>query len=310
MRCPNCQKLILNNLKTCPYCGKDIATSNSNVHDMFETSPSPMSAMPSAAGIPPAEHHEAVQTEVKKRRWQRWVFYALVVLIVLGAVGLIVKMNNDNTKLLLAVSETQKELNSKRSELDAKTTEATVASENLKKVQAQLDQQASQYKTEIEGQATAVKDLEQCRIELTASDANIYNLILELGSGITTVDLTRIPVADANLGSGVDTDKDGLSDEAETAVGTDPSKEDTDGDTFKDKEELLGGFNPAKAGERLPIDNGYANQQKGKIVIAVDGQKDAWYISPDDGKRYFLGQPGDAYKAMRSIEYWTKNFKK
>ncbi len=310
MRCPNCQKLILNNLKACPYCGKELATSNSNVEDMFESVPSPMNGMPTAAGIPPAEHHEAVQTEVKKRRWQRWVFYGIAALIVLGGVALMVKIYNDNTNLLLAVAQVQEELNQKTAELAGKEAQIASATESAKKLQEQLDAQTNQYKTEIEGQATAVKDLEQCKIELTASDANVYNLILELGSGIATADLAKIAVADANLGSGVDTDKDGLSDEAEISVGTDPNKEDTDGDTFKDKDELIGGFDPLKAGARLPLDTAYANQQKGKLVISVEGEKDAWYISPNDGKRYFLGRPGDAYKAMRAVEFWTKNFKK
>lgn len=309
MRCPNCQKTILDNLKKCPYCGHE-TLKKLNVVDMFENTPaSPMGGLPVSGAVPPAEHHEAVQTEVKKRHWQRWVFYALIIIIVVGSVGLMVKIYNDNTALLLTVSASKDELAKKSTELAAKNTEVQQVNDALKKAQDDLNQKAEQYKKDIEGQGTAVKDLEQCKLQLTSSDANIYNLILTLGTGISNADIARIPVADANLSMGVDGDQDGLSDEVEAALGTDITKSDTDGDGFSDKAEVLGGFDPLKNGGKMPIDTKYADQQKGRIILAVDGNKDAWYVNPADGKRYFLGRPGDAYKAMRSVEFWTKNYK-
>ena len=179
----------------------------------------------------------------------------------------------------------------------------------MKKAQDELNQKTDQYKKDVEAQAGSVKDLEQCKLELTASDANIYNLILTLGTGITQDNLKRISIADANLGNGPDTDQDGLSDEVEAVLGTDPTKADTNGNSYTDKQDLLNGYDPVVKGKKLPIDQKYADQQKGRIVIDVNGTKDAWYVNPSDGKRYFLGKPGDAYKAMRSIEFWTKDYK-
>ncbi len=309
MRCPNCQRLILNNTARCPYCGQAVS-SNQNLQtnqakDMFAANP-----MPAPAGIPPVEHHEAMAHEVKKRHWQRWIFYGLIILIILGAVGLIVKIYNDNTTLLLAVTSTKEDLAKASADIKAKDEQITQIDENLKKAQDELNQKTEQYKKDIESSSTAVKDVEQCKLELSSADANIYNLILTLGTGISNADISKIAIADANLASGPDTDKDGLSDDVETVIGTDPAKDDTDGDTFKDKDELLSGFDPIAKGARLPIDQKYADQQKGRIIIQIEGNKDAWYVSPADGKRYFLGHPADGYKAMRSIEFWTKDYKK
>jgi len=309
MRCPNCQKLILNNTSRCPYCGQP-TTAESSAANLSSNHMFGNNTMPSSAGIPPAEHHEAVANEVNKRHWQRWVFYLLIAALFLGAIGLILKIYNDNTNLILSMTQSQEQLAQVKDTLVKKEAEVKQIDENLKRIQDELNVKTEQYKKDIEGQASSVKDLEQCKLELTSSDANIYNLILTLGSGITNANLAKIAIADANLNNGPDTDSDGLSDEVETVLGTKIDAPDSDSDTFTDKAEILSGFDPLVASSALPLDQKYADQQKGKLLIAIDGTKDAWYVSPADGKRYFLGRPGDAYKAMRSIEYWTKGYKK
>lgn len=309
MRCPNCQKTILDNIKKCPYCGHD-TTKKTNVSDMFENPVNPLGNIQNKGSIPPAEHHEAVQTEIKKRHWQRWVFYGLIIIIFVGLIGLIIKMNNDNIKLFASNQTFSQDLEKKKAEVDEKNQVVIQAQDALKKAQDELNSKAEQYKKDIEAQGGTIKDLEQCKLELTASDANIYNLILTLGTGISKKDLAKIPIAEANLSSGVDTDQDGLSDEVETALGTDKDKADTDGDTYNDRDEVLRNFDPLKANASMPIDMNYSNQQKGRLVIAIEDNKEAWYVNPGDSKRYFLGHPGDAYKAMRSVEFWTKSYSK
>lgn len=309
MRCPNCQKTILDNIKRCPYCGNDV-TKQTNPPDMFDNPSSPLTPTPASGAIAPTEHHEAVHKEVKKRHWQRWFFYFLITVIVVGLVGLMVKMSADNDALLLAINQSQQDLSKRTDELKQRDEEIKTVNDSLSQAQLELNRKAEEYKAEIEKQGTAVQDLDQCQIELTAADANVYNLILTVGTGISRNDLARIPVADANISTGVDTDTDGLSDAVEDALGTDKTKADTDGDTYNDRNEILNGFDPLAANRNLPLDIEYSNRQKGRILIAVEGNKEAWYVNPGDGKRYFLGQPGDAYKAMRSVEFWTKNYKK
>lgn len=48
-----------------------------------------------------------------------------------------------------------------------------------------------------------------------------------------------------------DSDKDGLSDENEAKMGTNPSKSDTDGDGHSDGQEVAGGYNPCGGGRDL-----------------------------------------------------------
>ena len=37
----------------------------------------------------------------------------------------------------------------------------------------------------------------------------------------------------------------------------------------------------------------------GKIVLQVEQNGEAWYINPNNYKRYFLGRPNDAFALMR-----------
>jgi len=111
-------------------------------------------------------------------------------------------------------------------------------------------------------------------------------------------------LADANL-EGIDSDGDSLSNEVEMALGTNKTQADTDKDGYSDKEELLRGFNPLGEGE-FQVDQDFVNENKGKILLQVEANNEAWYVG-EDGKKYFLGNPGNAYKTMRSVEYWTQN---
>ena len=128
----------------------------------------------------------------------------------------------------------------------------------------------------------------------------------EVGVGIANADILKIPVADANF-SGKDTDGDGLSDIAEDALGTDKTKADTDDDGFSDKVEILSNNDPLKKTTKLPIDSNFILKQKGKIFIQTQRHGEAWYVNPGDGKRYFLGQSGDAYNVMRSLAIGITN---
>lgn len=48
-------------------------------------------------------------------------------------------------------------------------------------------------------------------------------------------------------------------------------------------------------------DTALVKRLKGKILLQVQRNGDAWYLNPDDGKRYFMGKPDDAYSLMRSL---------
>ena len=117
MRCPNCQKTILDNIKKCPYCGHD-TSKKTNVTDMFENPVNPLGNVQNRGGVPVEEHHEAVKTEIKKRHWQRWFLYGLIIVIFVGLIGLIVKMNNDTITLLAFIETFSKYFEKKIVEID------------------------------------------------------------------------------------------------------------------------------------------------------------------------------------------------
>ena len=51
-----------------------------------------------------------------------------------------------------------------------------------------------------------------------------------------------------------------------------------------------------RAGDKKLIE-----RMSGKILLQVEHAGDAWYVNPANGKRYFMGKPGDAYNLMRTL---------
>jgi hypothetical protein len=129
--------------------------------------------------------------------------------------------------------------------------------------------------------------------------ADAFSLLRTEGVGITNADLSRIPIG-LTMSTGSDLDADGLSDIMEDAIGTNRTLPDTDGDGYPDYTELAGGYNPLGSG-RLAPDAAFANQQRGRIFLQVEAHGEAWWVNPDDGKRYFLGRPADAFALMRGF---------
>ncbi len=113
-----------------------------------------------------------------------------------------------------------------------------------------------------------------------------FRVMREQGVGITNNDLNKIPVATDYL--------NGL------------EALDSDGDGFNDKEELKGGYNPNGYG-KLSYDNDFTNKNKGLIFLQVESKGEAWYINPNNGKRYYLGRPADAFNIMRTLGLGISN---
>jgi len=91
-----------------------------------------------------------------------------------------------------------------------------------------------------------------------------------------------------------------LSDIFEDAIGSDKTKTDTDGDGYNDYVEIQNGFSSTGPGAPA-IDNSLVSRLKGKILLQVQQNGEAWYLSPVDSKRYFLGRPHDAFTIMRNL---------
>jgi hypothetical protein len=267
MICLNCKRQMPDDAPNCPNCGAPV--------------------MPEVQ----------VGSEIRFRRWQRWFFYVVFIVMFLGAVGFAVKVYADNTTLLNTMIELRNSLVSAQGEITNKDTQIQQTQGQISQIRSELtakEAEIAQKTTEAQ-QVSAQKDAlmreyDNFKANLSATSANVFNLLVQLGVGLSNDELMKIPVADFNLDSGTDTDGDGLSDLVEVALGTNPNNPDTDGDGYTDKAEILAGYNPLREG-RLSIDLNYANNQKGKILLQVEGNNEAWYVSPSDGKRYFLGRP-------------------
>ncbi|MEK7123146.1 MAG: hypothetical protein AAB855_04825, partial [Patescibacteria group bacterium] len=130
--------------------------------------------------------------------------------------------------------------------------------------------------------------------------ADAFALMRGLGLGITNAELRKIPVGiNLALMTGVDTDRDMVPDDVEEILGTNQNKVDSDGDGYNDYEELMNNFDPTGSGF-LPIDEKLVSRLKGRILLQVERNGEAWYVNPDGGKRYFLGRPLDAFNLMRT----------
>lgn len=133
-----------------------------------------------------------------------------------------------------------------------------------------------------------------------------FDLMRQAGIGITNQDLGKIPInIDEQDGWGhnidfgkEDNDNDSLYNIFEDAIGTDKNNIDSDGDGYGDKNEIVSGYNPMGPGQ-LYINESYANNLKGKILLQVENNGEAWYINPKDGERHFLGRPIDAFNLMK-----------
>ena len=128
-----------------------------------------------------------------------------------------------------------------------------------------------------------------------------------LGLGISNANLEKIPLGiQQNIYSLKDSDSDGIPDNLEIAIGTDPLKSDTDSDGFDDKTEILAGFKP-KGTDKYAYNTKLIDRLKGRIALQVESHGEAWYINPNDGKRYYLGDGNTAYNVMRFLSLGIKN---
>lgn len=133
-----------------------------------------------------------------------------------------------------------------------------------------------------------------------------FRVMREQGIGISNENLKKIPIGGIEDLFGDDSDGDGLTDMFEDAIGTDKNKKDTDGDGYDDKSELNNGYNPNGTGD-VSTSKSFSLASQGKIFLQVEQNGEAWYISPINNKRYFLGRPNDAFNVMRNLGLGISN---
>ncbi len=133
-----------------------------------------------------------------------------------------------------------------------------------------------------------------------------YEMMRKFGLGISSSDLAKIPVGLDERFEEFDYDGDMVHDKMEEALGTDMYDHDSDDDGFDDGEELSNGFDPLGEGA-LDLDLALADRLKGKILLQVESRGEAWYIHPEDGKRYYMKDGESAYEIMRFLSLGITN---
>ncbi len=155
------------------------------------------------------------------------------------------------------------------------------------------------------GEAWYVKPEDGSRIYMEDGDA-AYGMMRDLGLGITNADIAKIPIGFEDRFECVDSDSDGLCDKLEDGLGTDKNNSDSDGDGYDDGTEIKSGYDPLTTG-KLSYDSNLVNKLKGKILLQVETNGEAWYVSPDDGKRYYMPDGPAAYQIMRFLSLGISN---
>jgi glucose/arabinose dehydrogenase len=148
---------------------------------------------------------------------------------------------------------------------------------------------------------------------------DVANLVAASGIGVSNANLSRFalgfdmkaddPLPFAHLRAGnADADGDGVPDMLEQALGTNPQSRDTDGDTYEDMLELRNAYDPLRANAlRLPVDHAFTKKMAGRFVLQTETRGHAWYVSPRDNRRYFLGGNATAQQVIASIALGVKS---
>ncbi len=115
--------------------------------------------------------------------------------------------------------------------------------------------------------------------------------------GISNNDLLKIPLAVDDRLIRIDSDRDGLDDRVERAIGTNPFNSDSDDDSYLDTLELKGHYDPLGS-SRLAIDINFTKKLSGKFLLQTEGRGELWYLNPSDNLRYYIGDYSDLIKIV------------
>ncbi|MDD5110339.1 MAG: MopE-related protein [Patescibacteria group bacterium] len=99
----------------------------------------------------------------------------------------------------------------------------------------------------------------------------------------------------------LDPDHDGLNNFDEVQARTDPTNPDTDYDSYFDGQEYTTGHDPLTVPSAPRVDRRLVDRMRGKILLQVERQGQAWWVHPVTGERYYLRDGKVAYQIMRFL---------
>jgi len=256
MICLKCKKQIPDDATKCLHCGTEVF------------------------------HKHQVKKEISIRRWQRWVFYIIIITIILTMLGVIIKIMDSNSKLLVNMANVQK-ISQKK---DTKLAETINKSKELEKIKNSLEAEKNELSDNLTKKEKELKNkLEEIQKQVNEKiiAQGVIDRMKEIATknNITTTTLITIKPADI-IYIGKDSDKDGLIDDLELAIKTNINNPDTDNDGYSDRSEYIKGYNPLGEGN---VNQKLADAKyRGKLFsTSIGTSSQIWYIGTN-GFKYFL----------------------
>lgn len=309
MICSDCGREIADNSLSCQYCGKMFVSQRAKDE---EIAPAHEQITHLAGQLKNQE--TATDKAISFRRQQRWFLYGVIVVMFIVGIIMMVNIYSANTKAMTEMANLQVKYSAKEKQLDDVQTQldeanATLTNKNstVNDYQEKLSQSTKNLTEMVDKNKRLEEELavnklsaETCQANLISATGVNYNLITRLGVVLSAGEMLKIPVALSDS-EAMDTDKDGLVDELEKALGTDEIKMDTDADGYDDKAELEKGYNPTGTGAWSTT---AANNYRNRVVINKQNDTiNAWYVAIN-GKRYFLGNSANDFNFLLLTPYW------
>lgn len=169
-------------------------------------------------------------------------------------------------------------------------------------------------KTKLKGEIVSTKNAGETLWYIYPKDKKRYGardaqFLLKTLKGLSVPisqnELQKIPLALPAVSSGVsDSDSDGIADELEVAIQTNPFHSDSDSDGYGDFEEVLSGHDPLHRSKKILVDMKHAREYSGSVLRSETAGEDIyWYVHPHDMKRYVITSPDSTYALFQSIAH-------
>ncbi|MBU4216795.1 hypothetical protein L6270_03140 [Candidatus Parcubacteria bacterium] len=153
------------------------------------------------------------------------------------------------------------------------------------------------------GEAYYVSATEK-KVYYLGDNSQALRVMQGLGTGTNSATLQKVSTGYGKL-TGYDTDRDGLPDNFESLIGTNPGTFNTDGDRYSDKTEIDNNYDPTVGnGKKLTMP---ANL-KGRIFLQVDRDGEAWYMNPVDEKKYWVNTQDDMSNLIKKFGLGVSNY--
>lgn len=311
MICSDCGREINDGSLTCQYCGKVFISQRARPD---ESLPAHEQVVELATKLQKQE--QATDHAVTFRRQQRWIFYGVIALLVIGSIIMAVNIYAGYTELANNYAQVGLKLKAREDELtrinkdlaatqvllNENSTDVIKLRDDLDKNRKNLLDMTERNKKLEEESMSYKQDADTCSAKRLAGEAVNYNFITRLGIKLPATEIAKMPVSVVTADM-LDTDKDGLVDEFEIAIGTDPMKADTDGDGYDDKTELESGYNPNGADK---YSDRVSESLRGRIIYSEQNAVvSAWYVG-QNYKRNFLGISTNNFEFMHKNAYWIQ----